>query len=58
MTVIPAEFVELPKEKMAETTMEWPHVFAKLPFNHEIMLEKFDANIAMPCTATRWRSSE
>ena len=44
MTIIPAEFVELPHEKMAETTIEWPHVFAKLPFNHSIFLDKFDAN--------------
>lgn len=44
MTIIPAEFVELPKEKMAETTAEWPHVFAKLPFDHKIFLDKFDAN--------------
>jgi L-fucose isomerase len=44
MTIIPAEFVELPREKMAETTAEWPHVFAKLPFDHRIFLEKFDAN--------------
>jgi len=44
MTIIPAEFVELPREKMAETTVEWPHVFAKLPFDHQIFLEKFDAN--------------
>jgi L-fucose/D-arabinose isomerase len=44
MTIIPAEFVELPPEKMAETTPEWPHVFAKLPFDHSVFLEKFDAN--------------
>jgi L-fucose isomerase len=44
MTVIPAEFVTLPEEKMAETTKEWPHVFAKLPFDHNIFLDKFDAN--------------
>jgi L-fucose isomerase len=44
MTIIPAEFVELPREKMTETTREWPHVFAKLPFDHKIFLEKFDAN--------------
>lgn len=44
MTIIPAEFVELSKAKMAETTKEWPHVFAKLPFSHEIFLDKFDAN--------------
>lgn len=44
MTVIPCEFVELPKEKEAETTMEWPHVFAKLPFDHNIFLERFGAN--------------
>ncbi|HHV09129.1 MAG TPA: L-fucose isomerase [Clostridiales bacterium] len=44
MTVIPAEFVSLPEEKMAETTREWPHVFAKLPFDHRIFLERFSAN--------------
>jgi len=44
MTIIPTEFVELPKEKMAETTKEWPHVFAKLPFEHQIFLDRFDAN--------------
>ena len=44
MTIIPADFVEMPKEKEAETTKEWPHVFAKLPFDHQIFLEKFDAN--------------
>ncbi len=44
LTIIPAEFVTLPEEKMAETTKEWPHVFAKLPFAHEIFLEKFSAN--------------
>ena len=35
---------ELPKEKEAETTLEWPHVFAKLPFDHNIFLERFGAN--------------
>jgi L-fucose isomerase len=44
MTIIPAEFVELPREKMQETTPEWPHVFAKLPFDHNIFLDRFDAN--------------
>lgn len=44
MVIIPAEFVELPEEKMAETTKEWPHVFAKLPFDHNIFLQKFDSN--------------
>ena len=44
MTIIPTEFVELPEEKMAETTKEWPHVFAKLPFDHQIFLDRFDAN--------------
>lgn len=44
MTIIPAEFMRLPEEKMAETTVEWPHVFAKLPFDHSIFLDKFDAN--------------
>ncbi len=44
LTIIPAEFVTLPEEKMAETTAEWPHIFAKLPFDHHIFLDKFDAN--------------
>ena len=44
MTIIPADFVELPEEKMAETTKEWPHVFAKLPFEHQVFLDQFDAN--------------
>ena len=44
MTIIPTEFVTLPEEKMAETTKEWPHVFARLPFPYEIFLEKFSAN--------------
>lgn len=44
MTIMSAEFLELPEEKMAETTKEWPHVFAKLPFDHNIFLDKFDAN--------------
>lgn len=44
MTIIPTEFVEMPKEKEAETTKEWPHVFAKLPFEHTVFLDKFDAN--------------
>ncbi len=44
MDIIPAEFVELPREKMAETTEEWPHVFAMLPFDHQVFLEEFDSN--------------
>ncbi|MBN1835282.1 MAG: L-fucose/L-arabinose isomerase family protein [Spirochaetales bacterium] len=44
MDIILAEFVSLPREKMAETTEEWPHVFAKLPFDHQIFLQDFDAN--------------
>lgn len=44
LTIIPAEFVTLPEEKMTETTKEWPHVFAKLPFDYNIFLDKFSAN--------------
>jgi L-fucose isomerase len=44
MTIIPVEFVELDREKMKETTEEWPHVFAKLPMSHKVFLDKFDAN--------------
>ncbi len=44
MVIIPAEFVELPPDKMAETTKEWPHVFPKLPFDHTLFLDRFDAN--------------
>ncbi len=44
MTLIPADIVTLHDEKMAETTMEWPHNFAKLPFDHNIFLERYSAN--------------
>jgi L-fucose isomerase len=44
MDIIPTEFVELPPEKMSETTAEWPHVFARLPFDHQVFLRDFDAN--------------
>jgi L-fucose/D-arabinose isomerase len=44
MTMTLAEIVELPREKMKETTEEWPHVFAKLPFDHELFIQQFDAN--------------
>lgn len=44
MVMFNAEFVELPVETMKETTEEWPHVFAKLPFDHNVFLDKFDAN--------------
>lgn len=30
--------------RMEETTKEWPHVYAKLPFNHNLFLDKFSAN--------------
>ena len=29
---------------MEETNVEWLHVLAKLDFDHEIFLDKFDAN--------------
>jgi L-fucose isomerase len=44
LTMTLAELVELPREKMKETTEEWPHVFAKLPFDHELFIQQFDAN--------------
>jgi len=44
MTIIPAEFVELDRKKMKETTEEWPHVFAKLPVSHKVFLDKYDSN--------------
>lgn len=44
MTMFTVEVVELDDEVMKETTEEWPHVFAKLPFDHTIFLDKFDAN--------------
>jgi L-fucose isomerase len=44
MTMFDAEFVELPTEVMKETTEEWPHVFAKLPFDYRKFIDKFDAN--------------
>lgn len=56
MTVIPCEFVELPKEKEAETTMEWPHVFAKLPFDHNIFLERSKRITVMRFTEIMWKN--
>ncbi len=44
MTIIPCEFVAMDKEKEAETTKEWPHVFAKFGFKHTVFLERFGAN--------------
>ncbi len=44
MVMFTCEFVELPRETMKETTEEWPHVFAKLPFDHDLFLDQFDAN--------------
>jgi len=44
MVMFDAEFVELAPEVMKETTEEWPHVFAKLPFDYREFLDKFDAN--------------
>jgi len=44
MVMFDADIVELPNEVMKETTEEWPHVFAKLPFDHQIFLDRFDAN--------------
>ncbi|MFA7671436.1 MAG: L-fucose/L-arabinose isomerase family protein [Sphaerochaetaceae bacterium] len=44
MVMFNAEFVELDPEVMKETTEEWPHVFAKLPFDHSVFLDRFDAN--------------
>ncbi len=48
MTIIPTEFVELPRKKMAETTKEWPHVFAKLPVDYEIFWRSLMLIIVMP----------
>lgn len=44
MVIIPAEIIDVPREKMKETTEEWPHVYAKLPFDYSVFLENFDAN--------------
>jgi len=44
MTMFTADIVALPRDVMKETTEEWPHVFAQLPFDHEIFLDNFDAN--------------
>ena len=43
MTLIPAEFVTLPEENERDDR-KWSHVFAKLPFDHQIFLDQFDAN--------------
>lgn len=44
LTIIPAEFIELPLAKMKETTGEWPHVFAKIPIDFKVFLRSSDAN--------------
>ena len=44
MVMFDTEFVELPDEVMKETTEEWPHVYAKLPFHYLKFIEEFDAN--------------
>lgn len=44
MVMFDAEFIELPREVMKETTEEWPHVFAKLPFDYRKFIDRFDAN--------------
>jgi len=44
MVMFTAEIVELPNDVMKETTEEWPHVFAKLPFDYKVFLDRFDAN--------------
>lgn len=44
MTMFTAELVELDPAVMKETTEEWPHNFAKLPFDYQVFLDNFDAN--------------
>jgi len=34
----------LQKVKSDGYSKEWPHVFAKLPFDHTLFLDRFDAN--------------
>ena len=56
MTIIPADFVTLEEEKMAETTKEWPHVFAETPFDHQIFLINLMRTIAMRCMGIKWKN--
>ena len=46
MVMFSAELISLPKEREALTNKEWPHNFAKLPFDHHKFLDGFDANHA------------
>jgi len=44
MIIMPAEFIEVPKERMELSTKEWPHVFAKVPCDYRVLFETLNAN--------------
>lgn len=46
MAIMPAEFVEYPREKMEETSPEWPQAFAKLKVKPEELISEYGSNHA------------
>ena len=46
MAIMRGEFIEVPKEKMRESTWEWPHAFVKMNINYDDIITKFPSNHA------------
>jgi L-fucose isomerase len=46
MTIFPAKAVTFPREKMEETSPEWPQVFIKTPVSHEKLICEYGSNHA------------
>jgi len=48
LAILPAEFIELPKEKAEEKAKEvqidWPHAYARLRVTPEVFLSEYDSN--------------
>ncbi len=46
MAIMRGEFIKVPKEKMRESTWEWPHAFVKMNINYDDIISKFPSNHA------------
>lgn len=46
MAIMRGEFIKVPKEKMRESTWEWPHAFVKMNINYDDIIAKFPSNHA------------
>lgn len=46
MAIMRGEFIEVPREKMKESTWEWPHAFVKLNIDYDTLIGKFPSNHA------------